>query len=214
MPLVRAWTRGLSGASGAALLVPGAIIAALLLLGLAGSFGRLGGLGQALSGPAAPPSTAGPSTAHGPAGRAPSLLAVVSAPVAGVAAAPAVARNPAAPSGVGTSKPPPSSPPTRNPSGGGGGGGAPTAPPGSGSPGGTGGCSTCGQPSPPTHQTLVDEVVNLGTSITSKLPGPVGQLTTQLLQQVGSTVDKILPTDRRSGAVTQLGSTLSQLKLP
>jgi hypothetical protein len=57
-------------------------------------------------------------------------------------------------------------------------------------------------------------VVNLGTSITSKLPGPVGQLTTQLLKQVGSTVDKILPTDRRSGAVTQLGSTLSQLKLP
>jgi hypothetical protein len=57
-------------------------------------------------------------------------------------------------------------------------------------------------------------VVNVGTSITSKLPGPVGQLTTQLLKQVGSTVDKILPTDGRSGAVAQLGSTLSQLKLP
>jgi hypothetical protein len=57
-------------------------------------------------------------------------------------------------------------------------------------------------------------VVNIGTSITSKLPGPVGQLTTQLLKQVGSTVDKILPTDTRSGAVSQLGSALSQLKLP
>jgi hypothetical protein len=57
-------------------------------------------------------------------------------------------------------------------------------------------------------------VVNIGTSITSGLPGPVGQLTTQLLKQVGSTVDKILPTGTRSGAVTQLGSALSQLKLP
>jgi hypothetical protein len=60
-------------------------------------------------------------------------------------------------------------------------------------------------------------VVNLGASVTSKLPGPVGQITTQLLQQVGATVDKILPTDRRPGAagtVDQVGATLSQLKLP
>jgi hypothetical protein len=57
-------------------------------------------------------------------------------------------------------------------------------------------------------------VVNLGTSVTRKLPGPVGQLTTQLLKQVGSTVDKILPTDRGAKAVTQLGATLSHLKLP
>jgi hypothetical protein len=57
-------------------------------------------------------------------------------------------------------------------------------------------------------------VVNLGTSITTKLPGPVGQLTTDLLQQVGATVDKVLPSDRRSGALDQLGSALSRLKLP
>lgn len=213
MPLVRAWMRGLSGASGAALLVPGAIIAALLLLGLAGSFGRLGGLGQALSGPAAPRSAPPQSTARGSRGGAPALLAVVSAPTAAVVATRAVTRNPAAPAGGRTSSSPPSSPPARN-GGGGGGGGSSTAPPGPGSPGGTGGCSTCGQPPPPTHQTLVDQVVNIGTSITSKLPGPVGQLTTQLLKQVGSTVDKILPTDTRSGAVSQLGSALSQLKLP
>jgi hypothetical protein len=54
MSLARAWTRQLYGASGAALLVPGAILLALALLGLAGGFGQLGTLSQAFAGPAVP----------------------------------------------------------------------------------------------------------------------------------------------------------------
>jgi hypothetical protein len=61
---------------------------------------------------------------------------------------------------------------------------------------------------------LIDRVVSLGTSATSKLPGAVGQLTTQLLTQVGATVDRVLPTDRRANVVQQLGSNLAHLKLP
>ena len=52
--LARSWTRQLFGASGAALLVPGAIAAALVVLAFAGGFGRLSSLGQALSGPSLP----------------------------------------------------------------------------------------------------------------------------------------------------------------
>jgi len=47
--------------------------------------------------------------------------------------------------------------------------------------------------------------------------GPVGQPTTQVLGQVGATVDRVLPTDRRPSvarAVDRVGATLSQLKLP
>lgn len=44
----------LYGASTAALLVPGAIVAALVALAFAGGLGRLGTLGQAFSGPALP----------------------------------------------------------------------------------------------------------------------------------------------------------------
>jgi hypothetical protein len=212
MPLVRAWARGLSGASGVALLVPGGVIAAMLLLALAGSFGRLGGLGQAFTGPSVAGPTPLASSVHAPAGRAPALLPVATA--SATAVAPAVVANRVAPAASGVPKPPPASPPSRTLGGGSGGngGGTPTAPSGPGAPSGSGGCGSCSPP--PTHQTLVDQVVNVGTSVTSKLPGPVGQVTTQLLRQVGSTVDKILPTDRRANAVTPLGGTLSQLKLP
>jgi hypothetical protein len=54
MTLARSWKRQMFGASGAALLVPGAIAGALVILVSAGGFARLGTLGQALSGPALP----------------------------------------------------------------------------------------------------------------------------------------------------------------
>jgi hypothetical protein len=60
-------------------------------------------------------------------------------------------------------------------------------------------------------------VVAVGTSLTSKIPGPVGQIATQLLSQVGATVDQVLPNNLRAGtahAVTQVGTTVTQLKLP
>jgi hypothetical protein len=45
---------------------------------------------------------------------------------------------------------------------------------------------------PPRPPTLVDQVVNAGTSVTSTLPAPVGPLATQLLQGVGQAVDNTL----------------------
>src|SRR5436305_12841431 len=54
MSLARAWLRELSGASGVALVVPATIVVALALLGIAGGFGGLSALGQALAGPSVP----------------------------------------------------------------------------------------------------------------------------------------------------------------
>jgi hypothetical protein len=213
MPLVRAWMRGLSAASGAAVLVPGGIFVALPLLALAGSFGRIGGLGQASNGPAAPVAAPVANASQGSGGSAPALLGVVSSPAL-TSAAPAV-RNPAVGEAGGIARQSASATRPGSTSGlrGGRPGGAPPAPGTPSLPTGSGGCLSCGQPLP--HQTLVDQVVNLGTSITNKLPGPVGRLTTRLLKQVGTSVDKVLPIDRRPGdAVTRLGSTLSKLKLP
>jgi hypothetical protein len=39
----------------------------------------------------------------------------------------------------------------------------------------------------------VDTLVNTGTTVTSKVPGPVGTIATKTLQSVGQTVDGILP---------------------
>lgn len=207
MPLVRAWTRGLSGASGAALLVPGGIFTALLLLVIAGSFGRLGGLGQAFSGPAAVGSsqTAGGLTsqpAHGA-----GLLSVVRLPTrahAGAAGGGLVNPGPAARGGGSRG------------AGGRGNSGAPGSPGASSRPPACGSCNQPAQPPAP-PPTLLEGVVAAGTSITSKLPGPVGQLTTQVLGEVSATIDGPAPTTQRPGvaqAVNQLGSTVSQLKLP
>ena len=74
--------RGLSGASGAAVLVPGGILAALLLLALAGACGRIGGLGQAFSGPAVRGSSPVASAPASPARHRSGLVPVVTARVA------------------------------------------------------------------------------------------------------------------------------------
>jgi hypothetical protein len=57
--------------------------------------------------------------------------------------------------------------------------------------------------------------VSVATSITSRIPGPIGQLATQTLQSVGQTVDKILPGNARSAVASAGGavsSTVSQLQ--
>jgi hypothetical protein len=213
MSLARAWMRELYRASGAALLVPGTIIGALVLLALAGGFGQLGALGQVLSGPAPPQQTrigAGPGATGGP----------------GAALAPVIG-GVATPGG-----------PAVGPGGGVGGGPFATGPAGSagnGSPGsggseGTGGSrspSGPGTPQPPTQTTtppptqapprpgspptLIDGVVGLGTSLTGQIPGPVGTLATQTLQSLGSGLDRILqppPSGRTSKPL------LSGLHLP
>ncbi|MDQ6606984.1 MAG: hypothetical protein M3Z06_10620, partial [Actinomycetota bacterium] len=81
MSLARAWTRQLFGASGAALLVPGTIACALAVLAFAGGFQRLGSIGQALSGPAAPPTVQATSAASD--SRAATKLRVALAAVGG-----------------------------------------------------------------------------------------------------------------------------------
>jgi len=52
--LARMWRRQLLAASSAALIVPSAMLAALLVLALSGGFSQLGVLGQIFAGPPAP----------------------------------------------------------------------------------------------------------------------------------------------------------------
>jgi hypothetical protein len=186
MSLVRAWMRALSGASGAALLVPGGVFAAMVLLALAGSFGQLGQLGQAFAGPPSPSAVQAVVAPVRPGGRA-TLLPITSAGAAALVS----------PAGLGVvttgGTPGRSTGPTPV--------GQPTPTPGRPGPPVpvTPRCgSACPPPPPGPKPTIVDQVVSVGTSITSKLPGPIGQLATQALKQVG--------------VVGQLDSTLSKLR--
>ena len=194
--LARAWTRQLYGASGAVLLVPGALVAALLVLGLAGGFGGLGALAQTFAGPSVP-AAARIATARTAAHRTRAL------PVA-VAVAPAATPG----SGLANGGPAPGAATSRIPAGQGIGStglghGRASAPRGGIWPGsgagqvGYGGSGPGGSGSGTQSSTLLDNVVNLGTSITKQLPGPVGGLTTQLLQSLAKTVDGIVPRTQR-----------------
>jgi hypothetical protein len=190
----------------------------MVLLALSGGFGQLGGLGQALAGPPAPSASpaanrliASTRASLGPllpvVARAarPTLVASVNLPRTPVRGGGNPATGAPTPGsgirgGVGPTLPLPTTQPS-----------APTAPtePTSPSPGGP----PTAQPSPP--QTLVDGVVAVGTSVTSKVPGPVGQLATNTLQNVGQAVDKVLPSNARSAAsrtTAAVSSTASQVE--
>jgi len=212
MSLVRAWTRALSGASAAALLVPGGIFAALLVLAFAGSFGQLGRLSQAFAGPA-PPAAVQPAAAATASGRT-ALLPVVtaSARVSGTAARSTSAGAGAAVlgNGIGNGSTPatstgPSSPGRAiSPTG-------PTGPPTGTRPP----CASACNPPPPQRPTVIDQVVSLGSSITSTVPGPAGQLASQALKQVGAAVDQVLPKSGSGGfdaTVGELGRVVSKLQ--
>jgi hypothetical protein len=202
MSLARAWTRQLFGASGVALLVPGAVALALIALAVAGGFGQLGDLSQAFAGPAAPatvPVHAAPGTRGGT--HAPAVLpvAVAAAPVT----RPAATGGRAVGGGHGHAAPSTGSPQA-------GIGPVVTGGPGNGSSGtgghtGTGGSPTGGG-SPPSGSggtpTLVDGVVGVGTKVTSQLPGSVGKTATGVLQSAGKTVSSLLPAN---GAQTVAG---------
>src|SRR5947209_8043808 len=62
--MVRVWRRRLLGGMGMATIVPGLMVASLVVLALAGGFGGLSALGQAFSGPSVPAS----APAGGPGG--------------------------------------------------------------------------------------------------------------------------------------------------
>jgi hypothetical protein len=197
MSLPKVWTRQLYEAWGVALLVPAAVIAALLVLALGGGFGGLGALGQLVSGPAVPAGSAlsaavtpGVRGGHRGAG----LLPVVpAAPLARrhVTASAVVSGRTSAPpvqGGTGVSSP------ARGRTGSGiGSGGRSAAPPPVKPPP----SSTPPAPTPTPTPTaplpaLVNQVVAVGVSVTSKLPGPLGQLGTGVLQSLGQTLDSLL----------------------
>jgi hypothetical protein len=92
MPIARRWLRDSLRASAVTLLVPGAVLAALLAAALGSGFGGLGSLGQLVGGPALPVGTrvAAPTRPH-----------AARLPVVPVTATPAAAPRPAsAPAGA------------------------------------------------------------------------------------------------------------------
>jgi hypothetical protein len=205
MTLARMWRRQLLAASSAALIVPSAMIAALVALALGGGFSQLGVLGQVFSGPPAP--SAGPLRPGGVTAR------TSGAPIPVIRVARTVATRP----GSGGARTPVAP--------------AVTAPrPGSGvastglastggtiAPGGvtirpiTGGPPTLGSPpprpapvssspspspnpgpAPSPRPNPVDTVVKAVTSVTSQVPAPVGPAITQTMQSAGTAADTLL----------------------
>jgi hypothetical protein len=182
--MVREWRRRLLGGLGVSLIVPGLVVASLVVLALAGGFGGLTALGQALSGPVAPTSAlagghGGPIGHPLPAKLVAALSQVppVSSFQSGGAAAPAGD----GPAGTGTTVAPgphgSSGPPARH------------------HPGQTpsGGPSPAARPTPKPQPTLTDKVASAGAAATSQLPAPVGPAATKTLQTAASTLDSIAP---------------------
>jgi hypothetical protein len=186
MLLVRVWRRQLLGGMGAAVVVPGALLASLAVLALAGGFAGLAALGQALSGPPEPLpgqtlAAARGGTAARPVG--PTLAVALSSSTTHPGSANATGA-PAAGTGPASSSAPAST-----------GGPSPRTSPGSGArthaPLAPHTTTTPQGPEP--QPTVADRVVGVGTSVTSQLPTPAGQAATGALQSAGSTLDSIAP---------------------
>ena len=183
-----------------------------MLLAVAGGFGQLGDLSQALAGPSAPASAAAPGVAAtAPTGGAILPVATATAARPGVAAgAPGIGgrtragsrhANPGAGTGpVATTAPGRGSTGTGSP--------APVPPaPAPGRwrhPGRWRRAAAAGS-----GHTLIDGVVKVGTSVTSQLPGAAGSVTTGLLQSVGKGVDSILPGNGVSSTVAGASGTVA-----
>jgi hypothetical protein len=211
MSLARAWRRQLYGASSAAMIVPSAMLAAVIVLALGGGFGQVGVLGQIFAGPPAPSGSGGLSPGRGAATVARSLPALPAvalrpstpgtrhrvAPVApvgsgarrsGAALAPVGGAVPIAANGGSTpARPAPT-------------GSVPSAPVPTG--------PAASAPSPPAPQpspkpTVVDQVIKVVTPVTQQLPAPAGPAVTQAVQAAGSAADGLLPPGLGSGAPAQ-----------
>ncbi|HET6869468.1 MAG TPA: hypothetical protein VFH80_26390 [Solirubrobacteraceae bacterium] len=219
MSLARAWRRQLYGASSVALIVPSAMLAALIVLALGGGFGQVGVLGQIFAGPPAP-SAAGAAAGGGAGVVARALPAIPAAALVAGRSRPATRSIGTLP-GRGSTRVVPVS------SRGAGGAVAPVggvAPIVSGpvpsrpAPTGSGSGSAPSQPSPqpgsspepgPSPQpTVVDQVVKVVTPVTQQLPAPAGPAVTQAVQAAGSAADGLLPPGVGSGSPSQ------RLKLP
>src|SRR5947209_11697782 len=183
MTLVRVWRRQLMGGLGAAAIVPATLIVSLATLALAGGFGGLTALGQALSGPSAPSQPL--DTVHGRAvGAVPAALATALSPPAAGRATPSSGQPARARGGAvaGSLRLPVSGTPR------GGATGRGPVPPGRTQPpggGGGGGGSPAPNPGPKPQPTLEDRVGSAGTAVTSQVTGPAGQAATQAVQTAG-----------------------------
>ena len=205
MTLARTWTRQLGAASSVALIVPCAMVAALVALALGGGFGGLGVLGQVFAGPSIPnsgPLVAGGSGAHA-ATRTAGPAAIPVIPVVRVVAraptrrrsaaagpgAPGTARSSAGLGSTGATIAPGGA--TTRPVSGSSGSGSPR-PPASPSPAPTS-STPSPSPSPAPQPSPVDTVVNTVTSVADQVPGPAGPVATQVVQAAGSAAANLLP---------------------
>jgi len=198
--MVRAWRRELYASLSATVIVPGALLAALALLALAGGFARLGSLGQALSGPPLPAASATAQTGAR-ASRSDSTAALI--------ALAAGARSLAGPGGAALR----TKAPAHHGAGVTHGRGAPVT-------------GVRGQPparaltrsNPPTspapRPTLIDEVVSQGTSVSRQLPAPAGPAATQALQSAGSSLDGVVPVPPPGQTPSQQAVASAPAKLP
>ena len=214
MSLARLWRRQLLGASSVALIVPSAMLAALVVLALGGGLSQVGVLGQIFAGPSLPATAPLGVTHAGLAGGARSLPVIPAAPVI-VASRPSIAvrRALAVHSGGGASRTGGAIAPT----------GGRTAPPVTQGSGGSNGGSppalaarlvasgsspsgSSPQPAPPARTpqpspapepqprpTPVDTAVKVVTSVTQQVPAPVGTVVTQTVQAAGAAADGLLP---------------------
>lgn len=200
MSLARLWRRQLLGASSVALIVPSAMLAALVVLALGGGLSQVGVLGQIFAGPSLPATAPLGVTRAGLARGARSLPVIPAAPVI-VASRPSIAvrRAPAVHSGGGASRTggaiAPTGgrtvPPVTQGSGGSNGGSPPVSSPQPAPPARTPQPSPAPEPLP--RPTPVDTAVKVVTSVTQQLPAPVGTVVTQTVQAAGAAADGLLP---------------------
>lgn len=176
-------------------MVPATIAGALVVLALAGSFGGIGAIGQAFSGPTVPLAASGAANAGSSATGAASLTRVLATvgpllatPTVGLAAVTPARPGPAGRLGAG------GAPATSQGQGG-------FSPVGAGGPGSSGGSAPpSGHPAPSSPApTVADGVVKTATSVTKQIPGPIGAAGTNTLQSLGSALNKIAPLRLRSG---------------
>jgi hypothetical protein len=222
MSLARVWRRQLYGASSAALIVPCAMLASLVVLALGGGFSQVGVLGQIFAGPPAPLAGGGAdagaragSGSRAAASPIPAIPAVAARalgvrpgtggrrrggphgpagaiPRPGAALVPAGGATPIVTQGVGAG--PGASRPT-----------PPVAPrpaPVASSPSPASPPAPQPQPQPQPQPrprpTPVDQVVQVVTSITEQVPAPAGPVATGAVQAAGGAADNLLGPGRGS----------------
>lgn len=200
MTLARTWTRQLGAASSVALIVPCAMVAALVALALGGGFGGLGVLGQVFAGPSIP--NAGSLVAGGSATREPSRGASSSIPVIPVARFVAATHGGAAGRGVASSRTGVTRPSLPSAGGAIGQGGVtarpvthapvPTSstPPAAAAPA-PASANPSPSPTPSPQPAPVDTIVNTVTSVTGQVTAPAGPGVTQAVESVGSAANGV-----------------------